>query len=374
MSENNIFKRFFSSFTIQVAFTLFGVIGTAITIFAFLQVKKVDLRYEVIANTNVLDFNADVSKLEVIYDSTNLKQTQENLRIYTVKVINGGGEHITKDLYDVNEPLGIQISSGKLIEQPQLIQTSNEYLARNLKMVNFRNNSINFSQVIIESEESFTLKLLVLHSKDSIPSIICLGKIAGQKNIKIDNNIEKNEKLISIDQVLGGNVIVQLLRGFIYSIFGFTILATVLSVYAAIDILIVKQKKKSLIQEFKDSNATQYQKSNEHIFDIYLKTTFSYLQTISSELQSAEDIIDFVRNRTLSKISEKAGNQAISDEQLLNELLPQEKISVPLFENQLIFSLGFIYKSGNNYMVNQPLKETLTKFIAFLINKGYTKR
>lgn len=79
--EYTNFKNLFDNFASKSFITILGIVAAIITIYAFLQEKKVDLRYEIIANTNVLDFNADVCKLEVTYDSTNLKLTNENLII-----------------------------------------------------------------------------------------------------------------------------------------------------------------------------------------------------------------------------------------------------------------------------------------------------
>ena len=43
--EENIFKRFFESFASRTVLALLGLLGTGITIYAFLQEKKVDIRY-----------------------------------------------------------------------------------------------------------------------------------------------------------------------------------------------------------------------------------------------------------------------------------------------------------------------------------------
>ena len=175
MSDNTVGK-FLDNYATKTIITLLGLVATFVTIYAFLQEKSVDLRYEIIANTNVLDFNADINKLEVSYDSTNLKKTGENLRIYTIKVVNNGEENIIKEFYDGNEPVGIKISSGKIIEQPEIIQSSNDYLKRNVKFTKNKKEDILFSKVIIESGEYFILKLLVLHHNDTIPQIKSFGK------------------------------------------------------------------------------------------------------------------------------------------------------------------------------------------------------
>ena len=224
--EDSLLKKPFDSYAARTFFTLFGVLVGAITIYTSLQEKKVDLRYEVIANTNVLDFNADISKLEVTYDSIKLKQNQENLRAYTVKIINYGDKNIIKDLY--YEPLGIKISSGKIIERPQIIQTSSDYLNRNIKLANYQKDKISFSQVTIDGGEFFIVKLLVLHKKDIIPNIISLGKITGQKEIKVVNAIDVKEETTFWSKIYYGSIWVQLLRLLLY----FAVGALIIILYA----------------------------------------------------------------------------------------------------------------------------------------------
>ena len=179
MEDNNVINRILDSIVSKTFIALIGLVGAIVTIYAFLQEKSVDIRYEIIANTNVLDFNADISKLAVIYDSTNLKETNENLRIITVKIVNNGNQHLLKEYYDEKEPLGLKTSAGKVIERPEIIQTSNDYLKRNLEIQESTSgNHISFSQVILESGEFYIVKFLVLHKKTEEPQIMAFGKIA----------------------------------------------------------------------------------------------------------------------------------------------------------------------------------------------------
>ena len=185
MAENNQFKRFFQNYISQTFIAFFGIIGTIITIYAFLQEKKVELRYEILSNTNVLDFNADVNKLNVIYDSTNLRQTHENLRIYTIKIINIGEQTLTNNFYDKNDLIGIKILNAKIIEKPQIIETSNNYINRNAKIINYTKNNFSFYPIIIEKGEFYTIKFLVLHKTNSSPKLISIAKLQTKKILKL---------------------------------------------------------------------------------------------------------------------------------------------------------------------------------------------
>src|SRR5258708_55373 len=163
-----------------------GVIGTILTIYSvFFQEKRALLEYEIMSNSNVLDINANVSKLDISYNGSSLKSNNQNLRIFYIRVKNDGNENILKDYYDDNDPIGIKIHDGSIIELPEVITASNGYLAKNLKIKINSSNEISFSSLIIEPNQYYTFKLLVLYGLKSNPSLQSMGKIAGQNQIQV---------------------------------------------------------------------------------------------------------------------------------------------------------------------------------------------
>jgi hypothetical protein len=368
--EENIFKRLLDSFASRTVLALLGLIGTVVTIYAFLQEKKVDLRYEIIANTNVLDFNADISKLEVFYDSTNLKQTQENLRIYTVRVINNGDQNIIKEYYDENEPLGIQISSGKIIEKPQLIQTSNDYIKRNLKITDYEQDKINFSQVILESGEFYIVKLLVLHKKDATPKIISFGKIAGQKNIDVVNSIDVKEELTFWGKVFLGNIWVQILRLLAYFMVGVLIIALIFFSSERIDSYRGSKRRIKIVEEFKALKTYQYTRMDDAIFDRYKKSDYNPFSEMSTLIKDAEQL-----NKTYKKLTEQLKSKEYrrfrrdEDGSIIHNYESDDFSII----NEMIND-GIVFREQDQLIINQAMKDTLDKFIEFLKSKGERTR
>ncbi|WP_243350250.1 hypothetical protein [Parabacteroides sp. FAFU027] len=368
--EDNLLKKLFDSFASRTLLALFGVLGTTITIYAFLQEKKVDLRYEVIANTNVLDFNADISKLEVTYDSTNLKQTRENLRIYTVKIINNGDQNIIKEFYDDNEPLGIKISSGKIIEQPQIIQTSSDYLTRNIKLIDYQKDRISFSQVIIESGEFFIVKLLVLHKKGAIPKIFSFGKIAGQKEIKVVDAIDVKGETTFWSKTFYGNIWVQLLRLILYFVVGVLIIILFVVSSERIDSFSDDKKRKKLVSEFKNLKTYQYTRMDDAIFDRYQKNDHHTFQQMRSLIKDDENL-----NKIYKELTEKLKSKEYKrfrrydDNSIVHHIEPDDFMVI----NEMIND-GIVFKEQDKLVVNQAMKDTLDKFVSFLKDKGELRK
>lgn len=367
--NDNFFRKLFDNIASKTVLTLIGLIGTGVTIFAFLQEKKVDLRYEIIANTNVLDFNAEISKLEVKYDSTNLKQTKENLRIFTLKVINNGNQNILKEFYDNNDPLGLQLSSGKIIEKPDIIQVSNDYLKRNLKIEDYNFQRIKFSQVILESGEYYIIKLLVLHKTDSIPKIISFGKVAGQTKIEVINEIDAKKELNFWQGVYYGNIWVQLLRLISYFLVVVLIIIFIVFISEKIDNVRDRKRKKRNIIEFKALKTYQYTRMDDAIFDRYEEDgarIFKHMQTFLEDEKKLNENYNELSKQLKSKEYKRYrrldSNTRIhldsEDWTLINEMTND----------------GILFKEKEKLTINQAMKDTLDKFIAFLKEKGEFKK
>lgn len=353
-------EKYLNSIASKTLITLIGIIGAFVTIYAFLQEKKVDLRYEIIANTNVLDFNADISKLEVSYDSTNLKQTGENLRIYTVKIVNNGKENIIKEFYDENDLIGIKLSSGKIIEKPELIQSSNDYLKRNLHFKDYQTDKVIFSRVILESEEFFIIKLLVLHKKNEIPEIISFGKIAGQQTIDVVNAIDVKQEMTFLKKTFYGNIWTQLLRLVVYLLIGFAIIALIVNISEKIEKKKEKRRKEKNVSEFKTLKDYQYTRMDDAIFDRYLSVESKYFAT--DELVKMSNLIDKEDelNKTYKELSEQVKSKEYrryresgGDWSIINEMLND----------------GIVFKENEKLRVNLAMKDTLEKFLNYLTGK-----
>jgi hypothetical protein len=365
--DNKITKELLENSTFKILITIIGLIGTVITIYAFLQEKKVNLTYEVIANTNVLDFNAEINKLEVTYDSTNLKQTNENLRIYTIRVVNNGSQNIIKEYYDENVPVGIRISSGKIIEKPEIIQASNEYM-KNVKITSYKHDSIQFSRVIIESGEFFIVKLLVLHKKGKVPQIQSLGKIAGQKDIGVINAIEIKTNETFFQKAFNGSFFVQLLRliGY-FLILASLILATILK-SERIEISRRKKKRIKYVSEFKNIALYQNTQIDDVIFDRYINEN---AYTLRSDLRLIKDEKEL--NNTFKDLSVKLRSKEYrrnrrieNDYSIFHDESNWRRI------NEMIKD-GIIFREQDRLVINEAMKDTLKMFETFLIKKGEIK-
>ena len=349
---------------------IIGLVGTIVTIYAFFfQNQFLNLQYEIIANTNVLDINANITKLDILYNEKSLKQKNENLRIINLKIVNNGTENILNNYYDPIDPLGFSINNGYLIEVPELLDASNEYLKNNLKINVDSTGRVHFSQIIIENNEYFILKILLLHNIQDNPTIIPSGKIAGIKRINVLNKIEVLEKRSFISEVFSGDILVQVGKSVIYFLIVVGLIIISVLFGEKISSLRDSYRRKKVLKKFIEQSSIRYNKMDESIFERFKK--------------DGSWIIDAMNEMTLSNdnLNNKyAVNKKIEKERikkLKNVDVTHSPIREDVFRRNLIFdkmlSDGLVFKHESNLQINKPMKETLEKFTTFLKLEGVIK-
>ena len=136
----------------------------------FIEDRRPKLHFDILTNTTVLDIKEEVEKLEILYDGVDIRKREQSLRVITVRVVNGSSKSILKTFYDEKDPFGLSLSDGKIIRK-EIIETSNDYFRQNLRPAIKGDRCLTFQSVIIEANNFFVLKLLVLHPESLIPTI-----------------------------------------------------------------------------------------------------------------------------------------------------------------------------------------------------------
>jgi hypothetical protein len=366
--KDNLFNKIFENVYSKSFLAILGLFSTILSIYAFIYEQKPNLKYEIISNTKVIDLNAQVNKLEIVYNGANLKTTHENLRIFTLKVINTGSKEILKTHFDENDPIGLALSSGRIIDVPRIIQTSNNYLKKNTNIINYSSKVINFNQVILEPDEYFIVKILVLYKMGEIPKIKSTGKIAGQKEIVIANPSVENKDESVFFKAFSGNFLIQLLRFFAYFItiilafFLFAISSVTFREYFS------KRRLNKIVEEFKKYENYKYSMIDEGIFASYkFQGSGYFLKEMATLIND-----DLELNRIYQKLQTGLKSKEFKKHQITRDLefnkLIKNQTSI-LFDSMV--GLGLVFKENDRLIVNLKMKESLNKFIDFLKEKGY---
>jgi hypothetical protein len=191
MSES-IKRKFKINWSIVIA-----IISIALTaLWKFYPVESA-LKYNVLANTSVLDLKADVAKLKVSYDSIDLIKGKQDVSIIIIEIRNDGNKDIKLEDYDRNNEFGFRIENGKILNKPEMIRSSdNSYFFDVVS--DFSENKVKFKYKLIDEDQFWTIKFLVMHSKNQVPNIFPIGKISGMKKIDMSNVVESNAELLEL--------------------------------------------------------------------------------------------------------------------------------------------------------------------------------
>lgn len=254
---------------IGVISTIFGVIGGYSY---FFEKNKTSLEYQIVNHVSALDVKENLSKLDITYNGKNLKDNNENIQIFTVRLINTGNQIIKENDYG-SENFGLKIHNGIFIEKPKVIATSNYYLKNNAKLIMVGSNQIILPKLIIEPNESFEFKIYVLFNEKSLLSLESIGKIAGIKEgVQIIEGT-KSEAEPFLKKGLSGGIAIQLFRLFIYGFILIGVLILMLFIVYYLEKYSQKRKRKLKVKEFKKVNSRK--PIDEPIFQKYIESTDS---------------------------------------------------------------------------------------------------
>lgn len=349
--------------------TVLGTIAAIISIYVFFfQDNEVRLQYEIITNTNVLDIKAELTRLDITYNGKSLKEKNEHLRIINLRIINRGNKNILKDYFDDNDLVGFYISNGKLIEKPEVIETSSQYLKNNLQIRIDAFGKVRFSKIILESNEYFLLKLLVLHKSNQLPDISAIGKIAGMKQIQVINLLEPKDQKPFFIQVFSGPFLIQIVRAILYFLIVIVIISGITFIIFKINRLIQKYKRKKIVSEFIKLGKNKYNKLDDLIFKYYINKGHRMLNYIYDLIKNEDGL-----NRKYRESIESSKKKQIEESKdkidiNFDDIIYISELNLPDTIKKMRDD-GIIIMEGNKFKINKPMKRTIDSFFLFLKDK-----
>lgn len=334
---------------------MLAIAAMIVTIYIeFFKENKPDLNYIITANTSVLDIREKLGSLDVLYHGNSLSKNKQDLRLITFEVINQGNTSILSNFYDSNDPVGFSVIDGKIADKPILIEASNNYLKEKLVIKKISDNSVVFSNVILEPDESFKIKILVLHGVSKTPKIKSFGKVAGVKNIDILMGFASGSKRSFLDETFGGGFYPNIVRLIVYSILFVLILIFLFLLVSAILKILNQMERKKEIQIFKAYEAAKILEKDNFFFDYYLSKGIPIIYQLFGLLNNQEQLNQHIN-----------GDINLQDDKLLSLRL---KMNHDLFEELL--SEEIIIVKNDIVIVNESRLTVLNDFVNFLKRKG----
>ncbi|WP_281558897.1 hypothetical protein [Thalassomonas sp. RHCl1] len=362
-SFNNLDKRFAWSF---FGFMLAAIFGSLTIYTEFFRIDNPELIVEVLNDTNVLDVKEDVNELKVFYGDVDIKSLNQTLSVLFLRVKNDGGAPILNGYYDDKYPLNLTIKDGKFLKSEQ-ISSTNDYLKSSAFPSIDKEKSILLPQIILEQGESYTIKVLTLHSAGSDVELNIFGKIAGVREIRLSKYIDSEEGASFWSNVFVGGAFVHLARLPIY-FFGF--LFSIVLVLAPISIasdFFSKRKRRKVIKQYKLYIKEEITKKHEFLFKSYIDEGLAPIAEAKETLSDKEKL-------------KKVARKGITPAWIRPERYPDKYDGSPphysraLYRRNTILRLlkgidGFIKDESNEIIPTPHAENLLSKFIDFVVIK-----
>jgi hypothetical protein len=352
---------------------MLAAIFGGITIYTeFFRVDTPSMIVEVLTDTNVLDVKEDVNELKVYYGAVDIKSLNQTLSVLFLRIKNNGGAPILNGYYDKKYPLNITLSEGKFLKVEQSSSTNDYLLSSAIPSIETEQ-KILLPEIILESGESYTIKILTIHSSESEVDLNVLGKIAGIKDIKLLKNIGEEKTASYWDQAISGDIWIQLGRLPIY-FFGliFALVLIIAPISIASDFL-SKRRRKIIVNQYKVYDSNEITKHHDVVFDAYIEDGLSLLAEAKEVLANRSNLIKYLDNEKAT--TENSNNAAVAPvSRLVYEDMERQNISPNVYRRtrvkRLLKRMGALTKNNSDeVIVNEKIEVILGKFIDFVIIK-----
>ncbi len=155
--------------------------------------KETGIVFDVVSETNVLDINAPVQGLEVMFRGQDISERELNLRLLMLRVENNGNVNLLENSFDQDIDWGIKVSGGDII-RTRIAGTSSTYIDNNLNPRLVNEHTIVFDKIIFDVGAYFLYEILILHDKNEEPRLSTTGKISGIGEISVNRSWKERAK------------------------------------------------------------------------------------------------------------------------------------------------------------------------------------
>jgi hypothetical protein len=361
------------------------IIGLCGILLFFYKVKP-EISFDIINESNLIDINKPQESIKVIYKGRDIEESNQNIRLFVVRVQNTGQVDITQNHFDSEDPWGLIIKNAEIIDV-KLLETNSSYLEKKFKDLKYSDSSIIFPNVIFDSGNYFTIEVKALHERGATPEVLPRGKILGINKISVRNLWASKSGQSFFSILFEGNLFLHAVRVLIY-IISLNIIYNLLKISVKCLIHVVqwfskvvrhkKTKKFKEILKFEDTSALDY---ITFLYEKYGRKRLEHIQQIlSSKEMFAEEMIrtklynDYQNHiESSKKLESEVSKMSFKDR--VNDLMNRE-LSFSLSYSGILYrpiviellkDKGFLSLDGeNNPSVNPEFLDTMKKLLNFL--------
>lgn len=337
-----------------------AIIFGGITIYTeFIQEKNPYLKF-IISSSGVFSVHDDMARLDILLNGVNIREKKETLSLIILDVLNSGGASILKGSYDEHEPLGLEIRNGSVVKA-EIVKTTSDYLSRNVRELNISTNRILFAPVIIEPNEGFSAKILVLHDEGVMPNLVALGKVASVRKIEMVQASQLPPEPPFWKRVVAGNILVHLARAAAYAV---VLIAIVLLIVVPASFLSdrnAKRKRERAVDDFQKFSGIDTNPKSIFTFSKYVDNGAWYVSDLNNLLRWPKQLLPSIRKIHSAPV------ESDPEWEVMDQYSPRRhkhRMALDLLRS------GFVKYEDGKLTIDEEMQRILGMFVAFLKSRG----
>ena len=331
--------------------------------------KHAQLYLDVLASTAVLDIREQLPNLEISYDGIDIREKSLSLQILTIKAVNDSTRDILKGHYDPDDPVGLRVTTGKVI-RTELVEASSDYLSRNVSFDSPTNSVVHFKDVILDAHEFFVLKLLVLHPASEDISIEPVGHISGMQKIIIREPFKEVGRPGFWIRTFTGAWSVQLVRLVAYTLLTILIVLLIAIPTSLIGETVQEVKRRRHVRDFKAATQLDLTENDEFLFGRYVSIGVREVFALQDLSKNKQTLLRAYRRY------ERVRKRAAEEKEVPGEVhvvYPYAFYPGGIRHLAPYIEAGFVHVEDGKPTVDEHMSQTVKHFIRFLRNRQIIK-
>jgi hypothetical protein len=219
---------------------------------------------------------------------------------------------------------------------------------------------VTFSPVILEPNQFFVIKLLVLHRRDAVPRVIPIGKIAGSTSEpRVTEPYKEGEEQSLFRSAFSGSVMVQVVRLIVYFIAATAIFIGLVGLLVWFDDRKGRRLRNKVVKKFRSDIGDAMTSELDVVLSLYRREEIRSVSLLMYLLSLSE--------KQLSSILKKYNSGLINSRS--RKMLPAALLVKKLLDGKAI------HKTDRGFAFDEKSKELIRKFIQHVLReKKHTNR
>ncbi|MFZ3374842.1 MAG: hypothetical protein WA183_04760 [Chthoniobacterales bacterium] len=326
--------------------------------------RKPQLKYEILSQWPVYSIREEIPDLEIMFKGENIRKEQQALSVITIRISNPGSAAITLNSFDQRDLPGFSVSDGKIIKLDPIERSKK--LEKTLELTRTADNAYVIQPLILDTNQFFVLKLLVLSAESSHPKVQCSGDIAGVDKIEVVSAPSTEKQRSFLSDAFYAHWIIQVVRSLVYTAATLFLIIFISTTINAMFTKLRRAHRRRLVRKFRSLLDHDPTKKENAVFDRYIQSGESAVvqlnQSFADRALLKQTVLEYLTSIDPAKSKQSAAPPLTTDMLPEHFLVPSPGRFIPMLLEQKIITV-----QDNNVTVDEQTVKTVSSFESFLL-------